>query len=48
MHYALQSVMNVSRTVFGKHKQGYLFPMLLFVKPMTDSFAGASDESEAR
>ena len=35
-----QAVMNVTRTVFGRHKNGYLFPMLLCVKPMVASFTG--------
>ena len=36
----LQTVMNTTRTVFAKHRQGYIFPMLLNVKPMESSFAG--------
>ena len=36
-----QHVMRTTRTVFGKHKQGYVFPMLLSVNPMETSFAGA-------
>lgn len=32
--------MNTTRTVFGKHRQGYLIPLLLNVKPMESSFAG--------
>lgn len=32
--------MNTTRTVFAKHRQGYIFPLLLNVKPMENSFAG--------
>ena len=32
--------MNVTRTVFGRHRNGYIFPMLLCVKPMASSFTG--------
>jgi hypothetical protein len=32
--------MNITRTVFGRHRAGHLFPMLLCVKPMSNSFAG--------
>lgn len=37
----LQSVMNTTRTVFGKHSQGHIFPMLLNVSSLESSFAGA-------
>ena len=37
-------MMNTTRTVFGKHSQGYIFPMLLNVKPMDHSFAGIVQE----
>ena len=33
--------MNVTRTVFGRHRNGYVFPMLLCVKPMASSFTGS-------
>ena len=36
--------MNTTRTVFGKHRQGHIFPMLLNVKPMETSFAGIMQE----
>ncbi len=39
-----QTVMNTTRTAFGKHKSGYIFPMLLNVKPMETSFAGIVQE----
>ena len=32
--------MNITRTVFARHRAGYLFPVLLCVKPMSNSFAG--------
>jgi hypothetical protein len=35
-----QTVMNTTRTVFGRHRSGAVFPMLLCVKPMASSFAG--------
>ncbi len=35
-----QTVMNITRTVFGKHRAGYLFPLLLCVKPMAGAFTG--------
>lgn len=35
-----QTVMNTTRTAFGKHSQGYIFPILLNVKAMETSFAG--------
>lgn len=31
--------MVTSRVVFGNHAAGYIFPMLLCVKPLEDSFA---------
>jgi hypothetical protein len=36
----VQSVLNTTRTVFGRHRSGALFPVLLCVKPMANSFAG--------
>jgi hypothetical protein len=39
-----QFVMNTTRTVFGKHQQGHIFPMLLNVKAMETSFAGIMQE----
>ena len=36
-----QSVMDTTRTVFGRHRAGYLFPILLCVKPTATSFSGA-------
>jgi hypothetical protein len=36
----VQSVLNTTRTVFGRHRSGALFPILLCVKPMANSFAG--------
>jgi hypothetical protein len=38
--FCIQTVMNTTRTVFAKHRQGYIFPLLLNVKPMENSFAG--------
>jgi hypothetical protein len=32
--------MNTTRTVFGRHRSGALFPIMLCVKPMGSSFAG--------
>ena len=32
--------MNTTRTVFGRHRSGALFPIMLSVKPMGSSFAG--------
>lgn len=39
-----QTVMNTTRTVFGKHHDGYIFPILLNVKPLEYSFAGVIAE----
>jgi hypothetical protein len=39
-----QTVMNTTRTAFGKHIQGYIFPLLLNVKAMESSFAGIIQE----
>ncbi len=39
-----QTVMNTTRTAFGKHIQGYIFPLLLNVKAMESSFAGIMQE----
>ncbi len=36
--------MNTTRTAFGRHKAGYIFPLLLNVKPMETSFAGILQE----
>ncbi len=36
----VQTVMNTTRTVFGRHRQGHIIPLLLNVKPMETSFAG--------
>jgi hypothetical protein len=38
--YISQTVLDTTRTVFGLHKEGYMFPMLLNVKPMENSFSG--------
>ncbi len=32
-----QNIIHQARTVFGRHKTGYVFPMLLCVKPMESS-----------
>ena len=32
--------MNQTQTVFGRHREGYIFPMQLSVKPMGDVFSG--------
>ena len=40
----VQTVMNTTRTAFGKHSQGYIFPLLLNVKAMESSFAGILQE----
>ncbi len=32
--------MNTTRTVFGKHKAGYIFPLLLNVRSTDTCFAG--------
>lgn len=36
--------MNTTRTVFGRHKEGYIFPLLLNVKPLEHCFAGVIAE----
>ena len=41
---SVQFIMNTTRTVFGKHQQGHIFPMLLNVKAMETSFAGILQE----
>ena len=33
--------MDVTTTVFGRHQTGYVFPMLLVIKALPNSFAGA-------
>ena len=32
--------MNTTRTAFGKHSQGHVFPLLINVKAMDTNFAG--------
>ena len=44
LFHSLQSVLNATRTVFGKHADGHIFPMLLNVKSMDNSFAGVLQE----
>ena len=39
--------MNSTRTVFGKHRAGYVFPMLLSVKPMAGSFVGVIQQLQS-
>jgi hypothetical protein len=29
--------MNKDRYIFGKHKNGYIFPMILYIKPQRDT-----------
>ena len=41
VHFVVaQTLINATRTVFGRHPSGYIFPMLLSVKPMASGFAG--------
>ena len=35
-----QTVLDITRTVFGRHRDGYIFPMQLSVKSMPNAFAG--------
>ena len=39
-----ETVMNTTRTVFGRHHDGHIFPILLNVKPLETSFAGVIAE----
>jgi hypothetical protein len=32
--------MNTTRTLFGRHREGYIIPLLLNVKPLENCFAG--------
>ncbi len=36
--------MNTTRTVFGKHQQGHIFPMLLSVRSTVNRLAGIMQE----